>query len=124
MSYIFGKALIVIFSFFFSGHSRVGLRRTGDVEGVQSVGNWQSRVNQGELPAWVKRVFVKPIGANLAKAYHHRRTCLADHEVTFFNKELKKRLPSDPGVVSISLSASLIILLNSICCSQLFSLSI
>ena len=84
------------------GHSRVGLRRTGDVEGVQSVGNWQSRVNQGEPAAWVKRTVVKPITPNLAKSYYQRRMLLADHEWIFFNRELKRRAPPIPTIVSSS----------------------
>lgn len=87
--------------FIIKGHSRVGLRRTGDVEGVQSVGNWQSRVNQGEPAAWVKRTVVKPVNPTFAKSYYQRRMLFAEHEWIFFNKELKRRAPPLPTIVSI-----------------------
>ncbi|XP_035213977.1 PH-interacting protein-like isoform X2 [Stegodyphus dumicola] len=80
-----------------AGHSRVGLRRTGDVEGVQSVGNWQSRGNQADLPSWVKRVVVKPINSSLSNAYLQRRMGLAEHELNLFNRERKKRPLPDPS---------------------------
>lgn len=66
------------------------------------MGNWQSRgVNQGEPAAWVKRTVVKPLNPNLAKSYYQRRLLFADHECIFFNKELKRRAPPIPAIVSI-----------------------
>lgn len=42
-----------------SSSGRVGLRRTGDVEGVrQSVGNWQRSIHQFK---WIRRTYVNPM---------------------------------------------------------------
>ncbi|KAG8189872.1 hypothetical protein JTE90_023378 [Oedothorax gibbosus] len=74
-----------------AAHSRVGLRRTGDVEGVQSVGHWQSRGNDPQAPASSKRVVVQPMKPSMYKYEINRRMGIADYELSFFNREKKRR---------------------------------
>ncbi|CAL1275181.1 unnamed protein product [Larinioides sclopetarius] len=78
-----------------ASHSRVGLRQTGEREGVQSVGNWQSRGTHTDVPAWVKRVVVKPMDHARAEYYRKQRVTLADNEISFFNREKKRRPVAD-----------------------------
>ncbi|KAF8777958.1 PH-interacting protein like [Argiope bruennichi] len=78
-----------------ASHSRVGLRQTGEREGVQSVGNWQSRGTHSDVPSWVKRVVVKPMDPAKAEYYIKQREMLADNEKNFFNREKKKRPVTD-----------------------------
>lgn len=76
------------------GHSRVGMRRDGDIEGVrQALGNWQSRGGgvQAETPAWMKRVLVKTFNPAAMKQNQLRRQVLGDLEMAHYNREKKKR---------------------------------
>nr|XP_042900539.1 bromodomain and WD repeat-containing protein 3 [Parasteatoda tepidariorum] len=74
-----------------AAHSRVGLRRTGDVEGVQSVGNWQSRGNQPDMQCTSKRYVVRPIKQSMANSLMKTRVTLAEHEMNLYNQERKWR---------------------------------
>ncbi|XP_076307639.1 PH-interacting protein-like [Tachypleus tridentatus] len=75
-----------------SGHSRVGMRRNGDIEGVrQSSGNWQSRGQFSGSPSWLKRVVVKPMCPPQIREEERFRQTLADQELAHFNGEKRKK---------------------------------
>ncbi|XP_013776730.1 bromodomain and WD repeat-containing protein 3-like [Limulus polyphemus] len=75
-----------------SGHSRVGMRRNGDIEGVrQSSGNWQSRGQFSGGPSWLKKVVVKPMSFQQVHQHERVRQAAADHELAHFNREKRKK---------------------------------
>ncbi|XP_013777626.1 PH-interacting protein-like [Limulus polyphemus] len=75
-----------------SGHSRVGMRRNGDIEGVrQSSGNWQSRGQFSGSLSWLKRVVVKPMCPPQIREEERFRQMLADQELSHFNGEKRKK---------------------------------
>ncbi|XP_076372727.1 bromodomain and WD repeat-containing protein 3-like isoform X2 [Tachypleus tridentatus] len=75
-----------------SGHSRVGMRRNGDIEGVrQSSGNWQSRGQFSGGPSWLKKVVVKPMSLQQILQHERVRQVAADHELAHFNREKRKK---------------------------------
>ena len=79
-------------------HGRVGMRRSGDVEGVrQSHGDWQSRVSpsQGDLLAWSRRVVIRPTDPAVLQSSEWKRLALSEMELARYRQERKRRpLPS------------------------------
>lgn len=70
------------------GHHLVGMRRTGDVEGVrQSSGNWQRDSNL----RWTKRVLIPPLSKNALRARRHHFSQYANLEFEQFKREQRRR---------------------------------
>lgn len=75
-------------------HGRVGLRRSGDIEGVrQSHGNWQGRTSpsQGDLLAWSRRVVVLPTDPAVLQSSEWKRLALSEMELARYKREKKRR---------------------------------
>ncbi|XP_064473415.1 bromodomain and WD repeat-containing protein 3-like [Ornithodoros turicata] len=78
-------------------HSRVGMRRTGDVEGVrQSSGNWQSRDDTQQGPSQVPRParpgwIVRPLPPGLQQSADTRAVAMARREQLLFVVESHRR---------------------------------
>lgn len=74
-------------------HSRVGMRRTGDVEGVrQSSGNWQSRDEACPAPrATGLGCVVPPLPPGLLHGAEIRAVAMAHREQTLFQIESQRR---------------------------------
>ncbi|GFN80856.1 bromodomain and WD repeat-containing protein 3, partial [Plakobranchus ocellatus] len=84
--------------------NRVGMRRSGEVEGVrQSLGNVAVRSTKKERDALKLHVTVKPLQADILKASEDRRAAYAEEELKSFWAERKKKLlsPLDTSTASV-----------------------
>ncbi|GFR63055.1 bromodomain and WD repeat-containing protein 3-like [Elysia marginata] len=84
--------------------NRVGMRRSGEVEGVrQSLGNVAVRSTQKERDALRMHVTVKPLDSSILKAAEDRRSAFAEEELKSFWAERKKKLlsPQDTSTASV-----------------------
>ncbi|XP_069680733.1 bromodomain and WD repeat-containing protein 3 isoform X4 [Periplaneta americana] len=70
-----------------SGH-RVGMRRSGDVEGVrQSSGNWQ----RGNNISWCKRMLVRNLDPPTLRCMKHKLLALGSLELETYRREQRRR---------------------------------
>lgn len=83
-----------------SFEGRVGMRRSGETEGVrQSLGSVSQRATSSDLAAWRKRVVVRELDKGVLKTTEDKRTAFADEEIRKFITERKKK-PSVPNTPS------------------------
>nr|CAD7196832.1 unnamed protein product [Timema douglasi] len=72
---------------------RVGMRRTGDVEGVRQVsGNWQ----RGALEPWYKRTHVQPVEMSILQGVRERLSSIGKMELEMYRREEKRRPIPEP----------------------------
>lgn len=72
-----------------NGHRGVGLRRSGDVEGVrQSSGNWQ-RDTPGYK--WIRRIYVKPMKYAVLQTLKQKVFAAGQEEQDIYRREMRRR---------------------------------
>lgn len=70
------------------GHHLIGMRRTGDVEGVrQSSGNWQ----RDNSVRWTKRVLIPSLSKNALRARRHHFAQSSTQELEQYKREQRRR---------------------------------
>lgn len=78
--------------------SRVGMRRTGDIEGVrQSSGNWQ----RGDNISWTKRLICEPLDKYRVNEISQRIQYMASIETEEYKREAKKPMAPEPKLVPV-----------------------
>uniref|UniRef100_T1J4N0 Bromo domain-containing protein n=1 Tax=Strigamia maritima TaxID=126957 RepID=T1J4N0_STRMM len=89
-------------------HGRVGMRRSGDIEGVrQSHGNWTSRSAQGEEMTWSRRVILRNVDHYMLKTSEETRLAQGEAELGRYRHEKKRRALTSDSSEKISHSAKL-----------------
>ncbi|KAK3780024.1 hypothetical protein RRG08_029717 [Elysia crispata] len=84
--------------------NRIGMRRSGEVEGVrQSLGNVAMRSTKKERDALKMHITVKPLDTSILRAAEDRRSAFAEEELKSFWAERKKKLlsPQDTSSASV-----------------------
>ncbi|XP_046581352.1 bromodomain and WD repeat-containing protein 3-like [Haliotis rubra] len=84
-----------------NNQGRVGMRRSGETEGVrQSLGNVTLRATKSDIAALKRRVVVKPLDPEVMWRHEEKRLAFADEEFKKFVFERKKKPNSPHGTHS------------------------